>query len=76
MSSDLSNLLARRSGTFGGNWYLRHDGSIKVSLRSVAPFEVKSLAESFPGGGGHLHAASFSLGGARLGDLLAGRLNA
>jgi uncharacterized protein len=74
MSSDLGNLLARRSGTFGGNWYVLKDGSIKISLRSTAPFEVKGLAEQFAGGGGHAHAASFSISAARIGEILAGTL--
>jgi oligoribonuclease NrnB/cAMP/cGMP phosphodiesterase (DHH superfamily) len=70
MRSEVGNLLARRSGTFGGNWYLAADGTIKVSLRSVAPYDVRKLAERFPGGGGHAQAAGFSLDASRIGEII------
>lgn len=66
--------MAQKSGTFGMTWSLRKNGTIKVSLRSVAPYDVSVIAEKFPGGGGHAQAASFSVSGEKLGDLAKGVL--
>lgn len=55
--SEVGNILAKKSGDFGLLWDIE-DGIIKVSLRSVAPTVVSSLAKEF-GGAGHPQAAAF-----------------
>ena len=53
--------LAQTSGTFGAVFFFRTDGCVEVSLRSPAGgSDVRSLAQSF-GGGGHVNAAAFSV---------------
>lgn len=59
-ASDVGNILAERSGTFGATWYTAKDGSTKWSLRSIGDYDVSSIAASF-GGGGHKNAAGFQL---------------
>ncbi|MCF8168502.1 MAG: phosphoesterase [Rhodoferax sp.] len=72
-TSDVGNRLALRSGTFGLVWRLDTATSIKVGLRSVAPFDVEALARAF-GGGGHPQASAFRMPVARLPELLTGDL--
>lgn len=74
-SSRLGELLAKRSGTFGLVWKHESPTTVKVSLRSVAPFEVEPIARAF-GGGGHPQAAAFRLPLERFMELGRGRLDA
>jgi len=63
-ASDVGNLLAKESGTFGATYYAACDNSHKFSLRSVkgAPGEVDvSKLAADMGGGGHKNAAGFSM---------------
>lgn len=57
-ASELGELLARRSGSFGMTWMLRGDGRVKVSLRAEGAVNVANIAERY-GGGGHPNAAGF-----------------
>ncbi|MEQ1530466.1 MAG: DHHA1 domain-containing protein, partial [Methylococcales bacterium] len=60
-SSDLGQILAKNSGTFG--LIYQYDGKKQrwtFSLRSIGDYDVGSLAKGF-GGGGHKNAAGFSL---------------
>lgn len=63
-ASELGNLLAEKSGSFGMIWQLAGDGEAKVSLRSHGDFDVAAIAERY-GGGGHRNAAGFRLPFAR-----------
>ena len=59
-ASELGNLLAEKSGTFGMTYHF--DGKKNqwiVGLRSIGDFNVGQLAVEF-GGGGHVNAAGFS----------------
>lgn len=57
-SSDLGNVLAKHTLTFGLTYYF--DGfQWLYSLRSVGEFDVSEIAKQF-GGGGHKNAAGFS----------------
>lgn len=59
-SSELGNLLAEKSKTFGMTYHF--DGRKNewiVGLRSIGDFDVGKIAVQF-GGGGHLNAAGFS----------------
>lgn len=58
-ASDVGNLLARQSGTFGMVWH-EHQHGIKCSLRSLAEYDVSVIAQEF-GGGGHPQACGFNL---------------
>jgi oligoribonuclease NrnB/cAMP/cGMP phosphodiesterase (DHH superfamily) len=63
-ASDVGNLLAKESGTFGATYYAACDDTHKFSLRSVkdAPGEVDvSKLAADMGGGGHKNAAGFSM---------------
>ncbi len=71
-ASDVGSLLAHRSGTFGLVWRVE-DNEVRCSLRSVAPFSVRELAEQF-GGGGHPQASGFGLGLEQLTELVHGEL--
>lgn len=59
-ASDLGNLLAETSGTFGLIWQLSGDGEVKISLRSKGRFDVAAIAARY-GGGGHRNAAGFRM---------------
>ena len=59
-SSDVGNVLALRSGTYGAAYRRREDGSEIWSLRSNGDYDVTVLAKKH-GGGGHKNAAGFSL---------------
>jgi oligoribonuclease NrnB/cAMP/cGMP phosphodiesterase (DHH superfamily) len=72
-TSEVGNLLALRSGTFGLVWRLDKPDAIKVGLRSVAPFDVEKIARTF-GGGGHPQASAFRIPVSKLPDLIAGKL--
>lgn len=60
-------------------WFERNDGKIQVSFRSKSPAgpDVGAIAVSFPGGGGHKHAAGIVLShtdGRLLVDVILGRI--
>ena len=59
-ASDVGNLLAIRSGTFGACYFQNAKGDVKFSLRSNGDYDVSQLAKSY-GGGGHKNAAGFTL---------------
>lgn len=57
-ASDVGNILAQQSGTFGATYYLASDDTFKWSLRSIGDYDVSALAKYW-GGGGHKNAAGF-----------------
>lgn len=57
-SSEVGNLLAHRSGTFGATYHSQKDGLVKWSIRSIGDYDVSAIAKLF-GGGGHRNAAGF-----------------
>lgn len=59
-SSQLGEVLAKRTGTFALIWQFGADDQVKVSLRASGNVDVANLAASF-GGGGHKNAAGFRL---------------
>lgn len=59
-ASDVGNLLAKQSGTFGGTYFADSDGSTKFSLRSIGDYDVSTIAKCY-GGGGHKNASGFKL---------------
>lgn len=59
-TSEIGNLLARESGSYGLVWYLDSDGVINASLRSVGDYSVRPIARAF-GGDGHDHQAAFRM---------------
>lgn len=59
-ASDVGNLLAQESGTYGATWYNNRNGELIFSLRSIGDFDVSAIAKSF-GGGGHKNAAGFKI---------------
>lgn len=59
-ASDIGNILAKESGTYGLTWNEDNKKQEKISLRSIGEFDVAKIAESF-GGGGHKNAAGFSV---------------
>ena len=59
-ASELGNVLATHSGTFGLIWQVGADGLVKASLRASGKIDVAHLAASF-GGGGHPNAAGFRM---------------
>ena len=71
-ASEVGNLLAERSGTFGLVWQLDADGDVKASLRSKGDFDVAEIATRY-GGGGHPNAAGFRLPLARFANEILGK---
>jgi oligoribonuclease NrnB/cAMP/cGMP phosphodiesterase (DHH superfamily) len=61
-ASEVGNLLAIKSGTYGAVWTYEGNGVCKVSLRSTGDYDVSTLAQKF-GGGGHKNAAGFTVSG-------------
>lgn len=60
-ASEVGNILATDSGTYGLCWYFDAEtNKVKVSLRSVGDYDVTKIASKF-GGGGHKNAAGFSV---------------
>jgi len=71
MSSDAASMLAEGTGTFGACYFDRPDGRV-YSLRSVpGGLDVALIAQQY-GGGGHKHAAGFTIqwGDKKNGNLL------
>lgn len=58
-ASEIGDLLAKESGTFGHTWFVKDDYNLH-SLRSLGEFDVSVIAKSL-GGGGHKNAAGFKL---------------
>jgi len=59
-ASELGNLLAERSGSFGLIWQLAPKGEVKASLRAAGRVNVAEIAARY-GGGGHPNAAGFRM---------------
>lgn len=59
-ASEVGNLLAKLSGTFGATYYHDKDDVVRFSLRSIGDYDVSAVAKLF-GGGGHRNAAGFSI---------------
>lgn len=59
-ASDLGDLLAKESQSFGLVWFVEASGEVKCSLRSVASVDCSAIAASF-GGGGHPQVSAFYL---------------
>jgi oligoribonuclease NrnB/cAMP/cGMP phosphodiesterase (DHH superfamily) len=60
-ASDVGNILATDSGTFGATYYTTGKGDVKWSIRSKGDYDVSAIAKAY-GGGGHKNAAGFTLG--------------
>lgn len=73
IASDVGSRLAQACGTFGAVLHVRNEGSVKVSLRGSASFDVLPLAQAL-GGGGHAKAASFFLPIEKLAAFVSGQL--
>ncbi len=63
-ASELGNVLAERSGSFGLIWQYAADGEVKASLRAKGKVDVAAIAARY-GGGGHPNAAGFRLPASR-----------
>ena len=72
-ASELANLLAEQSNSFGLVWQLGADGEAKVSLRAAGKVDVAEIATRY-GGGGHPNAAGFRLPFARFANEILGLL--
>lgn len=72
-TSDVGNLLAQRSGTFGLVFRVDGPNTVKVGLRALRTFDASALAVAF-GGGGHPQACAFKLKISELPVLLSGAL--
>lgn len=59
-ASDIGNILAKKSGTFGLTYYINSAGYFVFSVRSIGDYDVSEIAQYF-GGGGHKNAAGFKL---------------
>jgi len=57
-ASDVGNLLAIKSGTYGAVWNYLGLGKYQISLRSIGDYDVSIIAKYY-GGGGHKNAAGF-----------------
>ena len=57
-ASEVGNLLAIKSGTYGAVWSYWGAGKYQVSLRSVGDYDVSVIAKYY-GGGGHKNASGF-----------------
>lgn len=60
-ASELGNLLAEQSGSFGLIWQYAGDGQIKASLRSKGRTLDLAVVATRYGGGGHPNAAGFRM---------------
>lgn len=72
--SDVGNRLCENGAQVGLGWFIRGDGLMQFSLRSLGEIDVSALAKEH-GGGGHQNAAGFqipSLAGLQLLDTLVG----
>ena len=58
-TSEIGNAIAKRSGTFSLTFFIKGDEVI-CSLRSIAPFDVSTIAANY-GGGGHAQASGFTV---------------
>lgn len=58
-TSEIGNAIAKRSGTFSLTFFIKGDDAI-CSLRSIAPFDVSTIATHY-GGGGHAQASGFTV---------------
>ena len=58
-TSEIGNAIAKRSGTFSLSFFIKGDDVI-CSLRSIAPFDVSTIASHY-GGGGHAQASGFAV---------------
>ena len=58
-TSEIGNAIAKRSGTFCLTFFIKGDEAI-CSLRSIAPFDVSTIAAKY-GGGGHAQASGFTV---------------
>lgn len=59
-SSEVGNILAKKSGSFGATYHSNSRGEVKWSLRSIGDYDVSAIAANF-GGGGHRNAAGFTV---------------
>ena len=71
--SELGHQLAKKSGTYGLVWSVNEPGTLKMSLRSIEPFDVSALVAPL-GGGGHPLASACRLPQEKVLDLLNGTL--
>jgi len=59
-ASEVGNVLALKSQSYGATYYHDSNDSVRFSLRSIGDYDVSRLAKLF-GGGGHKNAAGFTL---------------
>ena len=58
--SDVGNALCEQGAQVGLGWFIRGDGLMQFSLRSIGDIDVSALAKQ-QGGGGHKNAAGFQI---------------
>lgn len=58
-ASEVGNLLAQQSKSFGCTYFSDAAGRVKWSIRSIGDYDVSKIAQQF-GGGGHKNAAGFT----------------
>lgn len=58
--SDVGNALCEQGAAIGVGWFIRGDGMMQFSLRSIGDLDVSELAKNH-GGGGHKNAAGFQV---------------
>jgi len=58
-TSEIGQAIAKRSGTFSLTFFIKGEEAI-CSLRSIAPFDVSTIATHY-GGGGHAQASGFTV---------------
>lgn len=59
-ASEVGNILAKKSGTYGATYFSDKEGAVKFSLRSIGDYDVSVIAKQC-GGGGHKNASGFIL---------------
>jgi oligoribonuclease NrnB/cAMP/cGMP phosphodiesterase (DHH superfamily) len=58
--SDVGNALCEQGADIGVGWFIRGDGMMQFSLRSIGDLDVSDIAKVY-GGGGHRNAAGFQV---------------
>lgn len=67
--SDVAHVLCEQGADVGVGWFVRGDGQMQFSLRSIGDLDVSAIARIY-GGGGHKNAAGFQMPAERGWELL------